>query len=58
MNKTQVLMPPLVNTVAPLRALPVPLFDLVADLLGVNAAMDHFEGRAGARVGDAAGSDA
>lgn len=43
---TQTLMlPPIVRLVPVLRALPTPAFDAVADLLGVNATMDHFTGR-------------
>ena len=39
------LMPPLVRAVPVLRALPTRLFDRLADLLGINATMDHFVGR-------------
>jgi all-trans-retinol dehydrogenase (NAD+) len=45
-NKEQLLMPPLVHLVSPLRVLPVPVFDLIASVLGVHASMDDFVGRA------------
>jgi len=35
-----------VGLIAPLRALPVGAFDAVMDVLGVNATMDAFTGRA------------
>jgi all-trans-retinol dehydrogenase (NAD+) len=41
------MMPPLVRAVPVLRAIPPGLFDRVADLLGINATMDHFVGRSG-----------
>lgn len=48
------MMPPLVRAVPVLRALPTGLFDRIADLLGINATMDHFVGRSGGgRSGDA-----
>lgn len=46
-NRRQVLMPWMVHTIAPLRVLPVWLFDKIANILGVNAAMDAFCGREG-----------
>jgi all-trans-retinol dehydrogenase (NAD+) len=46
-NRRQVLMPWMVHTIAPLRMLPVWLFDTIAKVLGVNAAMDAFCGREG-----------
>jgi all-trans-retinol dehydrogenase (NAD+) len=46
-NRPQVLMPWMVHTIAPLRMLPVWLVDTIANLLGVNAAMDAFCGREG-----------
>jgi len=49
-NRRRLLTPWLVWTVAPLRVLPVGLFDAIAELLGVNRAMDHFVGRAAAPV--------
>jgi all-trans-retinol dehydrogenase (NAD+) len=45
-DQRQVFMPAMVNLVPLMRALPVPLFDAVADLFGINAAMDRFTGRA------------
>jgi all-trans-retinol dehydrogenase (NAD+) len=48
LNRRRLFMPPMVYTTPPLRLLPVPLFDLVSDLFGVNACMDDFVGRAGA----------
>jgi all-trans-retinol dehydrogenase (NAD+) len=45
LNRAQVLMPWMVRTLPALRLLPVPLFDRVADLFGVNACMDEFTGR-------------
>jgi all-trans-retinol dehydrogenase (NAD+) len=45
-GRQQLLMPPLVHAVPMLRALPVPVFDAVADLFGINRSMDHFTGRA------------
>jgi all-trans-retinol dehydrogenase (NAD+) len=44
-NRRRVLMPPLVYLVPLLRLLPLGAFDAIAGALGVNAAMDHFEGR-------------
>ncbi len=44
-NKPRLMMPPMVHAVPPLRLLPVRVFDLVADVLGVNASMDEFKGR-------------
>lgn len=46
-NRPQVLTPRMVHTVAPLRTLPVWAFDTVANILGVNAAMNSFRGREG-----------
>jgi all-trans-retinol dehydrogenase (NAD+) len=46
LNRAQVLMPWMVRTLPALRLLPVPVFDRVADLFGVNACMDDFTGRA------------
>ncbi len=43
----QLLLPPAVHTLAPLRVLPVRAFDAVMDVLGVNATMDGFTGRVG-----------
>ena len=47
LNRRRLFMPPMVYTTPPMRLLPVPLFDLVSDLFGVNACMDDFVGRAG-----------
>jgi all-trans-retinol dehydrogenase (NAD+) len=44
-DRHRVLMPPMVKLVPVLRALPVPLFDAIADLFGINASMDRFVGR-------------
>ncbi len=41
------MMPPLVRALPVLRALPTGLGDRLADLLGINATMDRFVGRAG-----------
>jgi len=48
LNHRRLFMPPMVYTVPPMRLLPTPLFDLVADLFGVNACMNDFVGRAAA----------
>ena len=48
-GRRQLLLPPLVHTLAPLRALPVAAFDAMADILGINRTMDHFVGRTPAR---------
>jgi all-trans-retinol dehydrogenase (NAD+) len=45
LNRRQVLMPPLVRTVPLMRMLPVPVFDWIADFLGVTKSMDEFTGR-------------
>lgn len=44
-GREELMLPPLVAAVRPLRALPTRLFDRAADLLGINATMDHFVGR-------------
>lgn len=44
----QLLLPPAAHALAPLRVLPIRAFDAVVDMLGVNATMDGFTGRAGA----------
>ena len=44
-GRTQLSLPPLVRLLPVLRVLPVVLFDRLADVLGVNASMDHFTGR-------------
>lgn len=51
----QLLLPAAVHALAPLRVLPVRAFDTVMDVLGVNAAMDRFTGRAGAAADVAGG---
>ena len=45
-DRRQLLMPPAVALLPVLRALPVPVFDRLMDLLGVNSSMDEFVGRA------------
>lgn len=45
LNRPKVEMPLLVRTLPLMRLLPVPAFDRVADLLGINACMDEFCGR-------------
>jgi all-trans-retinol dehydrogenase (NAD+) len=45
LNRRRLFMPPMVYTTPPLRLLPVPLFDWISDLFGVNACMDDFVGR-------------
>jgi all-trans-retinol dehydrogenase (NAD+) len=44
-RRRRLLMPLLVYAVGPLRLLPVRWFDFIADLLGINRAMDEFQGR-------------
>jgi all-trans-retinol dehydrogenase (NAD+) len=44
-DRRQLLMPPAVALLPVLRALPVPVFDRVMDLLGINVSMDEFVGR-------------
>jgi len=45
LRKQRVIMPPLVYATWPLRLLPVSIFDKVATFLGINDAMDEFQGR-------------
>ena len=45
MRKQRVIMPPLVYATWPLRLLPVSIFDKLATFLGVNDAMNEFQGR-------------
>ena len=45
LKKQRLIMPPLVYTTWPLRLLPVSIFDKVATFLGINDAMDEFQGR-------------
>lgn len=47
LNRRRVFTPPLVHTVPLIRMLPVPVFDWIADVLGVTRSMDGFTGRAG-----------
>jgi all-trans-retinol dehydrogenase (NAD+) len=44
-RRRRLLMPLLVYAVGPLRLLPVRWMDFIADLLGINRAMDQFQGR-------------
>ena len=44
-GRTRLLLPRAVGLIAPLRALPAPVFDRAMDVLGVNATMDGFTGR-------------
>lgn len=44
-GRTRLLLPRAVGLIAPLRALPSPVFDRAMDVLGVNATMDGFTGR-------------
>lgn len=44
-NRKRVIMPPMVYSVWLLRLLPVAFFDFVADLMGINDAMQTFKGR-------------
>jgi all-trans-retinol dehydrogenase (NAD+) len=44
-NEARVMLPPVVALVPVFRFLPVRVFDVVADWLGINATMDHFRGR-------------
>lgn len=44
-DQPSVILPPLVGVVPVARALPVAAFDAIAEVLGINRAMDHFIGR-------------
>jgi all-trans-retinol dehydrogenase (NAD+) len=44
-NKRRLIMPPMVYSVWFLRLLPVRVFDLAADIMGINSAMTTFKGR-------------
>ena len=44
-KKQRVITPPMVYTLFPLRLLPVPVFDWVANIMGINATMKNFVGR-------------
>jgi all-trans-retinol dehydrogenase (NAD+) len=52
-GRRRVTMPWIVHTVPLLRVLPVPVFDAVANFLGVNVSMEEFvgRGRAAPRLG-------
>jgi all-trans-retinol dehydrogenase (NAD+) len=52
-NRRRLVMPRLVGLVPLMRVLPVPLFDAIANALGINASMDEFVGRDGGRGGSA-----
>ncbi len=45
-DRAEVMMPFAINLLSPMRVLPTGLFDRAMDLLGVNATMEHFTGRA------------
>ncbi|MBA8793921.1 all-trans-retinol dehydrogenase (NAD+) [Friedmanniella endophytica] len=44
-GREKLYLPWIVHALAPLRLLPVPLFDAVVNLFGINRTMDHFTGR-------------
>ncbi len=44
-KKQRVITPPMVYTLFPLRLLPIPVFDWVANFMGINATMKNFVGR-------------
>ncbi len=46
-KKERLMMPPMVYTLFPLRMLPVPIFDWVANFMGINDTMKNFVGRKG-----------
>jgi all-trans-retinol dehydrogenase (NAD+) len=46
-DKRRLVMPALVRTIPWVRLLPISWFDAVAEILGINASMDDFRGRAG-----------
>lgn len=50
-GREQLVLPPFARLVPLMRALPVPLFDRVADFFGINKTMDHFTGRSRANSG-------
>jgi all-trans-retinol dehydrogenase (NAD+) len=57
-NRRRVILPRVVYATWLVRLLPVPVFDAIMELLGINRSMDDFVGRAGhqdprARVSDA-----
>jgi all-trans-retinol dehydrogenase (NAD+) len=49
-GRQRLVLPPLVRVLPALRLLPVPAFDAVLDLFGINRGMDHFTGRPGDRA--------
>jgi all-trans-retinol dehydrogenase (NAD+) len=49
-GRQQLVMPPLVRVLPVLRMLPVPVFDAVLDVFGINRGMEHFTGRPGDRA--------
>lgn len=57
-NKRRVIMPRLVYTTWLARLLPVPVFDAIMELLGVNKSMDAFVGRTGRQEAPVRISDA
>lgn len=46
-NKQRLIMPPFALVTYPGRLLPLPLFDRIADFVGINHSMDGFKGRGG-----------
>ncbi len=48
-DREQLLMPPIVHAVSPLRVLPTRLFDAALRILGITSSMDRFVGREGHR---------
>jgi all-trans-retinol dehydrogenase (NAD+) len=48
-NQARVLMPRIVYSIPLFRLVPVPVMDLAADVLGLNASMDSFVGRQGSK---------
>lgn len=46
-NKQRLIMPPFALVTYPGRLLPLPLFDWIADFVGINRSMDDFKGRGG-----------
>lgn len=46
-KKERLMMPPMVYTLFPLRMFPVPIFDWVANFMGINDTMKNFVGRKG-----------
>ncbi len=49
-GRQQIMLPPLVRIMPALRLLPVPAFDAVLDVFGINRGMDAFTGRPGDRA--------